>query len=67
MDEGSKSALKEATRIKLMEAFAQLDGSLAQLERRIDHLDKTIENVDQRTTALQNKIQMQALRGHAQK
>lgn len=55
--------LKDSTRIKLMEAFAQLDGGLAQLERRIDYLEKTIANVDQRTTALQIKIQERALTG----
>ena len=55
--------LKEATKIKIMESFAQLDGGLAQLERRLEYLEKTVENVDQRTAALQQKIQMQALKG----
>lgn len=65
MSEVQRITLRDSTRIKLLEAFAQLDGGLAQLERRLDYLEKTIENVDQRTMALQAKIQAQALTGTA--
>lgn len=58
-----ENLLREATKKKIMESFAQLDGGLAQLERRLDYLEKTVENVDQRTASLQQKIQMRALRG----
>jgi len=61
--EEQRPSLKEATRIKLMEAFAQLDGGISILERRVDYLEKIIENVDQRTSALQSQIHMKTIKG----
>ena len=55
------SNLHEATKFKLMEAFAQLDGGLAQIERRLEYLEKTVEDVEMRTDKLQEKIQISTI------
>lgn len=55
--ESKNVSLKDLTRIKIMEAFAQLVGGISQLERRLDQLENSIENVDQRTLFLHHKIQ----------
>ena len=57
------SSLKDATKIKLMESFAQLDGFLAQLENKLNFIEQTVSDVERRTNILQQKIQISTITG----